>query len=146
VDGHAARLFADRDFGDLVADIVAVCILYSDDRDLFASRLTTTRRVSSEVRAMVVDRLGAASAFFDAVRAKRTAIIATISAVLPQDAIFRRSDLGICELFMYRPPRRYQKTARILKHGLSQGMLTFASVFRNWGIPCRCVREIPDES
>jgi len=69
---------------------------------------------------MVVDRVGAASAFFDAVRAKRTAIIATISAVLLQDAIFRGSDLEICELFMYRPPRRYQKAARILKHALSR--------------------------
>jgi hypothetical protein len=42
--------------------------------------------------------------------------------VLLQDAIFRRAnlDLDIRELFIYRPPRRYQKAARILKHALSR--------------------------
>src|SRR5215467_15752940 len=33
VDGDTAGLFAYRDFGDLVADILAVCILHPDDRN-----------------------------------------------------------------------------------------------------------------
>src|ERR1700730_1038660 len=49
---------------------------------LLALRLTTTTRRSSKVSAIVVERVGAASACFGAITTERTAVAATNSAAL----------------------------------------------------------------
>src|ERR1700730_15410648 len=74
---------------------------------LLASRLTTTKCRSSEVRAMVVERVGAASAFFGAIIASEavsTAATATSTVAPPQDAASQLRDCEFCELFMYSSP------------------------------------------
>jgi hypothetical protein len=62
--------------------------------------LTTTTRVSSEVSAMLVERVGAASAVFGAVVVGRTAAAVINIAARPQDAIVREQSLEDCEFFM----------------------------------------------
>src|SRR6516165_2438676 len=73
---------------------------------LLARRLTTTTRVSSEVSAMLVERLGAAATFFGAaaVRAARTITTAIRSPVPLGAHKTERRDFRICEFFMTRPP------------------------------------------
>jgi hypothetical protein len=71
---------------------------------LLASRLTTTKRVSSEVRAIVVDRVGAASALA-AIAAGRIAANAANNVTRPSDAASHLQtshlqDGDICEFFM----------------------------------------------
>jgi hypothetical protein len=61
---------------------------------LLASRLTTTTNFSSGVRAIVVERVGAASAF-DATRTEKTAAADINSNVPPQAAILRKSKIEV---------------------------------------------------
>src|SRR6516225_5081370 len=74
---------------------------------LLASRLTTTRRCSSEVKAIVVERVGAASAFLGAVIASepiRTAATAINRVALPQYGAGKLRGFDVCEFFMYISP------------------------------------------
>ena len=52
------RVRRDRDFGQLVGDVVALFVFHRMTETEFASRFTTTSRLSLGVRAMVVERLG----------------------------------------------------------------------------------------
>src|SRR6516225_6569192 len=66
---------------------------------LLASRLTTTRRSSSEVSAIVVERVGAASTFVYATKGINTAAIA-ISSVGRQNLADKLRNIKSLECFM----------------------------------------------
>jgi len=87
VDRSAARLFSDRDFSHLIADIVSIPVLDLDDQDAVGFAIEATTRVSSEVSAMLVARPSAASAIFGAIVAGRTATAVINIAEPPQDAV-----------------------------------------------------------
>src|SRR5215469_6955114 len=67
---------------------------------LFASRLTTTTRVSSEVSAMVLERVGAAPASFGTIIAERSVAAAMASAAPPPITLSQVRDCEFCEFFM----------------------------------------------
>src|SRR5262249_44260135 len=113
---------------------------------LLASRLTTTNRCSSEVRAIVVDRVGAASAFVYATKGMSTAAIA-ISSVggRRQNLADKLRNTKFCECFMNIPPgvsfaiNPDQRCAR------RQACIVRAEhIVRNPGNPYEDVEKIPD--
>src|SRR5438128_1071979 len=72
---------------------------------LLASRLTTTTRVSSEVRAMVVELVGAAAGEDGSVIRTEKPAAATNRAVLQRNArLPEKQHVRLCDLFMAEPP------------------------------------------
>src|SRR5262249_3390572 len=69
---------------------------------LLASRLTTTKRLSSEVSAIVVERVGAASAVFCDIGAASSAAVIIASAALPRTAASELWKPKLCD-FMFIP-------------------------------------------
>jgi len=104
-DGDATRLFANADFGKLDADIPPFAFLTLMIERLLASRLTTTTRVSSEVRAMVVEWVGAAARGYGAtIAVVKPAAAAMINPALPHNLRKpNRRQLIFAEIFITPP-------------------------------------------
>jgi hypothetical protein len=114
---------------------------------LLASRLTTTKRVSSEVRAIVVERVGAASAFFGAIKGISTAAIAMASVARPQNKASKFRDTEICEYFMNIPSGVCSRLNPDQMCAHRQVFILHAEwIVRNPGSPYNDVREVPDRN